>query len=81
MHEVGDVIIGIVGLIAAIAIVSVLVSRNAQTPQVIQSAGSALGNNVGVAVSPVTGQQYQIDLSYPGEVSMGGGAFQATGIG
>lgn len=71
MSEVAHTIVGIVSLLAAVAIVSVLVSRRAQTPQVIQSAGSALGNDLGVAVSPVTGNRYNIDLSYPGE--MGGG--------
>jgi PRD1 phage membrane DNA delivery len=52
--------------IVGLGIVSVLVSKNAQTPQVIQSAGSAFGNALGVAESPVTGATYQIDLSYPG---------------
>jgi cell shape-determining protein MreC len=67
MNEVGRTLIGIVGLIVAVAIVALLVSRNAQTPQVIQAMGSALGNNLGVAESPVTGATYQIDLSYPGQ--------------
>jgi cell shape-determining protein MreC len=53
--------------IVAVAIISVLVSRRAQTPQVIQAAGSAFSNALGVAESPVTGAQYQIDLSYPGQ--------------
>ncbi len=79
MHDVSSTIIGIVGLLAAVAIVSVLVSKKAQTPQVIQSAGSALGNDMGVAVSPVTGNQYNIDLSYPGE-SGSGAAFMYPGM-
>jgi membrane DNA delivery protein len=52
--------------IVGLGVVSVLVSKNAQTPAVIQSAGSAFGNALGVAESPVTGATYQIDLSYPG---------------
>ena len=68
MNEVAHMLVGIVSLIVAVAIVALLVSRNAQTPQVIQSMGSALGNNLGVAESPVTGAQYQIDLSYPGHM-------------
>ena len=52
--------------IVGLGVVSVLVSKNAQTPAVIQSAGSAFGNALGVAESPVTGASYQIDLSYPG---------------
>jgi hypothetical protein len=79
MHDVTATIVGIVGLLAAVAIVSVLVSKKAQTPQVIQSAGSALGNDLGVAVSPVTGNQYQIDLSYPGEMGSGA-AFMYPGM-
>jgi hypothetical protein len=79
MHEVGSTIVGIVGLLAAVAIVSVLVSKKAQTPQVIQASGSALGNDLGVAVSPVTGNQYHIDLSYPGE-SGSGAAFASPGL-
>ena len=71
MSEVMSTIVGIVGLLVAVAIVSVLVSKKAQTPQVLQSAGSALGNDLGVAVSPVTGSSYSIDLSYPGESGSG----------
>ena len=71
MHDVASTITGIVGLLAAVAIISVLVSRKAQTPQVLQAAGSALGNDLGVAVSPVTGNNYRIDLSYPGEMGSG----------
>lgn len=67
-------LLGIVSLFALIAIVSVLVSRNALTSQVIQASGSAVGNNIGVAISPVTGERYHIDLSYPG-----GGGFGAFG--
>jgi len=52
--------------IVTLGIVSVLVSKRAQTPAVIQSAGSAFSNALGVAESPVTGATYQIDLSYPG---------------
>lgn len=52
--------------IVGLGVVSVLVSKNAQTPAVIQSAGSAFGNSLAVAESPVTGATYQVDLSYPG---------------
>jgi hypothetical protein len=53
--------------IVGLGVVSVLVSKKAQTPAVIQSAGSAFSNAMGVAESPVTGATYQIDLSYPGQ--------------
>lgn len=41
--------------IIGVAIIAVLVSRNANTAGVISSAGSALAQNIGAAVSPVTG--------------------------
>lgn len=52
--------------IITVAIVSVVVSKKAQTPQVIQASGSAFSNALAVAESPVTGATYNIDLSYPG---------------
>jgi hypothetical protein len=53
--------------IVALAVVSVVVSKKAQTPAVIQASGSAFSNALGVAESPVTGATYHIDLSYPGQ--------------
>jgi hypothetical protein len=53
--------------IVGLAIVSVVVSKKAQTPAVIQASGSAFSNALGVAESPVTGATYHIDLSYPGQ--------------
>jgi PRD1 phage membrane DNA delivery len=53
--------------IVTLGIVSVAVSKKAQTPQVIQAAGSAFSNALGVAESPVTGATYQIHLEYPGQ--------------
>ena len=61
--------------IVGLGVVSVLVSKKAQTPQVIQSAGSAFGNALGVAESPVTGATYKIDLSYPGQDMTGSFGF------
>lgn len=58
------IITGIIG----IAIIAVIVSRNSQTPSVLQSAGQALASVISAAVSPVTG-------------SGGGGAFGNTGTG
>ena len=55
------------GLIVAVALVSVIVSKNAQTPQVIQAAASGFGNNLAVAEAPVTGAQTPINLSYPSD--------------
>lgn len=53
-----QLIAGVVTVITAIvgvAIIAVLVSRNAQTGSVITSGGQALAASIGAAVSPVTG--------------------------
>lgn len=55
----------IVGLVATVAIISVLVSKNAQTPAVIQASASGLANNFAVAEGPVTGATTAPNLSYP----------------
>lgn len=57
----------IVALIVTVAIVALLVSPKATTSKVIQASGSALGNNLAVAESPVTGATYEVNLSYPSE--------------
>lgn len=73
MNQITEAIVTIAMGIISVAIVAVLVSRNAQTPQVIQSAASGFGNALGVAESPVTGAKYNIDLSYPSSGGFGGG--------
>jgi hypothetical protein len=51
--------------IVTLGMVSVLVSKKAQTPQVIQATGSAFSNAMGVAEAPVTGSSVPLNLSYP----------------
>lgn len=53
-----QLIAGIVTVLTAIvgvAIIAVLVSRNAQTGQVIAAGGQSFAQAIGAAVSPVTG--------------------------
>jgi len=52
---VGAGAVAVIGGIITLAIIAVVVSRNAQTPQVIQAGGSALASVIGAAVQPVTG--------------------------
>jgi hypothetical protein len=66
MNTITEAIVTIAGLLVAVAIVSVLVSKKAQFPAVLQAAGSAFSNALGVAEAPVTGASYTVDLSYPG---------------
>ena len=67
----------VVALFVVVAITALLISPKARTSQVIQASGSLIGNDLGVAESPVTGATYQIDLSYPnsgfGSIWDGGG--------
>ena len=47
-------IAGIIAALIGLAIVAVIVGKNAQTSGVIQSAGSALSGVIGAAVAPVS---------------------------
>lgn len=62
------IILAVIGL----AIVSVLVSRKANTASVIQASASGLGNLVGVAQSPVSGANVPLNLGYPDAGGFGG---------
>lgn len=63
VHALVSIAIAIVG----VAIIAVLVSKNTQTSKVIQSAGSAFGNDLAVAISPASGSGMGAtpNLQYP----------------
>lgn len=48
-------LVSIATAIVGVAIIAVLVSKNANTAGVLSAAGNAFGYDLGVAVSPVTG--------------------------
>ena len=56
--------------IIGLGIVSVLVSKKADTSGVIQSAASGLANNIAVAQSPVSGVSFSPSLGYPSSNSL-----------
>lgn len=60
-----EAIVTIATAITGVAILAVLVSKKSNTAAVIQAAGSAFGNSLAVAVSPVTGASTRPNLSYP----------------
>ena len=72
LESVSTIILAIIGL----AMVSVLVSKKANTMGVIQASASGLANNIAVAQSPVTGTQLNLSLGYPSasNLSMGFGS-------
>jgi hypothetical protein len=55
----------VAGLIVGVALVSIIVSKNANTTGVIQAAASGFGNSLAVAEAPVTNASTPIKLSYP----------------
>ena len=73
MNSIVEAIVTIALAVVGLAIVSVLVSKNAQTSQVIQASASGLANNLGVAESPVTGAQISYTTGYPASNSLGMG--------
>lgn len=66
MNTIVEAVVTVALAIVGVAMMSVLVSKKAQTPAVIQASGSAFSNALAVAESPVTGATYHINLSYPG---------------
>lgn len=73
MNNAVSAILAIVGGVISLAIISVIVSKNAQTPQVFTAAGGALGTVIGAAVSPVTGATVGTGAASGGFPTGGGG--------
>jgi hypothetical protein len=61
LHEAATVLLGII----FVAAVAVIVSKNSQSPAVIQAGASGFNNALDVAVSPVTGATTAPVLAYP----------------
>ena len=66
MNTITEGVVTIAVALVTLGIIAVLISKNAQTPAVIQSAASGFNNALGMAEAPVTGAQYTPVLSYPG---------------
>lgn len=82
MKDLLEPLVGIAALIVGVAIVAVLVSSRSQTPAVLQAAGSAFSNALGVAVSPIGTSSPSLNLSYPSS-PLGGsfGSFSTPSLG
>jgi|HubBroStandDraft_5_1064220.scaffolds.fasta_scaffold10230_4 hypothetical protein len=62
-------VVTVLTAIIGVAIIATLVSKNANTSQVIQAGGSAFSSALGTALSPVTGSSFTgggASLSLPG---------------
>lgn len=55
MNELTASVLTVATALVGVAIIAVLVSRNAQTPQVIGAAAGGFAQDIAAAVSPVTG--------------------------
>jgi hypothetical protein len=55
MDRIGPTLVIVIGGVITLAMVAVVVSKNAQTSSVIQGAGTALSSIIGAAVAPVSG--------------------------
>jgi PRD1 phage membrane DNA delivery len=51
-------VVTVLTAIIGVAIIATLVSKNANTSQVIQAGGSAFSSALGTALSPVTGSSF-----------------------
>lgn len=51
-------VVTVLTAIVGVAIIATLVSKNAQTPQVLQAGGQAFSSALGTALSPVTGSSF-----------------------
>ena len=71
MSSIGPGIVAVIAGVITLAIVAVIVSKNAQTPQVLQGGGSALASIIGAAVQPVSGS---------GSNAFGGAASTVQGV-
>jgi hypothetical protein len=58
MSGVTSAFVAVATAIVGIAILAVLVSKNAQTPAVISAAGSAFSGAINAATGPVSGSNY-----------------------
>ena len=66
MGNIGEQIVTVATAIVGLAIIAVLVSRNAATSQVIGAGGQAFAGAISVAVSPVTGFTGGANMFNPG---------------
>jgi hypothetical protein len=70
MNSITETVVTIATAIVGVALLALIISRRSNTAGVIQALGSAFGNSLAVATSPVTGANVGINLGYPS--SMGG---------
>ena len=58
--DTGGAFVALIAGVIGLAIVAVIVGKNAQTPTIITNAGTALSGVIGAAVAPVSGGTTQL---------------------
>lgn len=80
MNTAVEGVVSVLTMLCAVAIIAVIVSKKANTANVIQAAASGFNNGLAVAVSPVTGATSRPVLAYPNngfpDLGMGDYSFQ-----
>jgi hypothetical protein len=71
MNNITEALVTVGVAITGVAVVALIVAKKSNTAAVIQAAASGFSNALGVAVSPVTGNSYQINLDYPSQNAFG----------
>jgi len=79
MPNVGPTFIAVIGSIVGLAMLAVLVSRNAQTPAVLTSGGQALANVISAAVAPVGNNAQASSFGAPTALGSFGSFLNLTG--
>lgn len=74
MNQFTEGLITVALAIVGLAALSVVLSRNATTTGVIQSAASGFGNVLGAATSSITGEDLPISFAYPNSLGHGFGS-------
>lgn len=77
MNSLTEAVVTILTAVVGVATLAVLVGKNSNTSSVIQAAGSAFGNSLAVAESPVTNSTVTPNLAYPTSTGFG---FNNTGF-
>lgn len=85
MNNVLEPLVTVAAGVIGLAIIAVLVSKNAQTPQVIGATGSAFSNVLSAATGPVTGMAARPNVNGPSGIGFGqfslGGLTSGLGLG
>lgn len=81
MNNVLEPLVTIAGGVIGLAIIAILVSKNAQTGSVIGSTGSAFANVLSAAEAPVTGQATAPNVQGPNSLGLSLPSFGNGGMG